>query len=141
MESESEFDPLEPSLQTEPAGALEPPRRRPPTAVGTGKLPPRRPPRGEGAGESEAMPEDDGTPYPTGPTRLRRIALRLLAAYAAAGALALLWPLGWRAYAGATTLVSAHALWRRAVAERPAATPEAGVRPGDATARSRAQSA
>jgi len=105
--------------ETQPAGALEPPRRRPPTAVGTGKLPPRRP------------PEDDGEPYPEGPGGLRRAALRLLAAYALTAAALLLWPLGWRAYAGAGALVLAQAAWRRAAARRQRHAPTRGSAIGE----------
>jgi hypothetical protein len=137
---ESEFDPSELTPQTEPADALEPPRRRPPTAVGTGKLPPRRPPRDE-AGDGDAMPEDDGTPYPVGPTRLRRIALRLLATYVAAGTLTLLWPLGWRAYAGAVMVLLANTLWRRAAASKAAEHVTGAAQPDDAASPPNARSA
>jgi hypothetical protein len=115
--------------EPQPAGALEPPRRRPPTAVGTGKLPPRRPP--EEPDGREPMPEDDGEPYPEGPGGLRRAALRLLAAYALTAAALLLWPLGWRAYAGAGALVLAQAAWRRAAARRQRHAPTRGSAIGE----------
>ena len=105
------FD-LEPEPEPQPAGGLEPPRRRPPTAVGIGKLPPDRPP--QEPADAESVPADDGTPYCEGPTMVRRVALRLLAADALAATALLLWPLGWRAYAGVVVLTIADVSWHRA---------------------------
>ena len=69
-----------------PAGALEPPPRVPPTAVGTMEEPPRHPRR---------------TRYPAGPLLLRRIALRGLALVLLCGSVIALWPLGWQSSVGA----------------------------------------
>jgi hypothetical protein len=69
-----------------PAGSLEPPRRRPPTAVGTEEQPPRRPRRNR---------------YSTGPSLVRRIALRGLSSLFLLGGAVVLWPLGWQSSLGA----------------------------------------
>jgi hypothetical protein len=98
--------------ETQPAGSLEPPRRRPPTAIGAGTLPPRRPP--SDPNRDAPMPEDDGEPYPEGLNTLRRVALRLLALCAFIAAAAMLWPLGWRGYGGAAAVVLCCVAWARA---------------------------
>lgn len=69
-----------------PDGALEPPRRRPPTAVGTMEQPPRHPRHGR---------------YRAGPSLVRRIALRGLSAAFLLGSALVLWPLGWQSSVGA----------------------------------------
>ena len=69
-----------------PAGALEPPRRVPPTAIGLMDESPRSPRRSH---------------YPGGPSLVRRIALRGLAALLLVGSAAVLWPLGWQSSVGA----------------------------------------
>jgi len=102
---ESEWQP-----DTEPGGALEPPRRRPPTAVATGKLPPRPPNDPDDMGGAL---EDDGEPYRE-PSMLRRIGLRLLAIQTTAAALLLLRPLGWRGYACVSIVLLAQFAWQRA---------------------------
>src|SRR5215207_4253251 len=67
-------------------GSLEPPRRVPPTAVGTMEQPPRRP---------------RPSRYPAGPSLVRRIALRGLGLILLLGSAIALWPLGWRSSVGA----------------------------------------
>ena len=71
---------------TMPAGALEPPRRRPPTAVGAMEQPPRHPRHRR---------------YRTGPSLVRRMALRALSAVFLLGGALVLWPLGWQSSVGA----------------------------------------
>ena len=69
-----------------PAGALEPPRRLPPTGIGLMEESPHRPRRSR---------------YPNGPSLVRRIALRGLAAILLLGSAAVLWPLSWQSSVGA----------------------------------------
>ena len=71
---------------TLPAGALEPPRRLPPTGIGLMEAPP---------------PRRRGSRYPNGPSLVRRIALRALAAILLLGSAAVLWPLSWQSSVGA----------------------------------------
>jgi hypothetical protein len=66
-------------------GALEPPRRNPPTALGTAERPPLDPPP---------------TRYPAGPSLIRRIALRGLALIFLLGSVGVLWPLTWQSSVG-----------------------------------------
>src|SRR5687767_13107424 len=96
MESELEPQPQE-------SGSLGPPRRKPPTAVGTMELPPPRPPRGR---------------YPARLLLVRRIALGVLAVVLLTVGGALLWPLGWRAVAGVTLVAVGQYVVRRAIARR-----------------------
>jgi hypothetical protein len=93
---ESEFEP-----QPQESGSLGPPRRKPPTAVGTMELPPPKPPRGR---------------YPEGRSLLRRIALAVLAAVLLGAGLAVLWPLGWRVVAGVALVALGRRVIRRALA-------------------------
>jgi hypothetical protein len=84
-----------------PAGALEPPRRVPPTALRTAEQPPLPPRRSR---------------YPTGPSLLRRIALRGLAVLLLLGSAAVLWPLGWQSSVGAGLMsLSVHVAHRSLV--------------------------
>ena len=84
-----------------PAGALEPPRRVPPTAVGVVEEPPHRPHRSR---------------YPDGPSLVRRIALRGLAAILLVGSAAALWPLSWQSSVGAGLMsLSVHVAHRSLV--------------------------
>ena len=85
------------------AGALEPPRRIPPTAVGTMEQPPRRPRRSR---------------YPAGPSLLRRIALRGLALIFLLGSALALWPLSWQSSVGAGLMsLSVHVAHRSSAAD------------------------
>jgi hypothetical protein len=95
---DSAFEPV-----PQESGALGPPRRVPPTAVGTMELPPRPPRR---------------PAYPSGPSRVRRVALRLLAVLLASTGIAALWPPGWRAALGAAALTLAVHVAHRAGSER-----------------------
>jgi len=86
---------------TLPAGALEPPRRVPPTAVGTMDEPPPRPTRSR---------------YPAGPSLVRRIALRALSVVFLGASLAVLWPLSWQSSVGAGLMsLSVHVAHRSLV--------------------------
>ena len=69
-----------------PAGALEPPRRVPPTALGLMEAPADRPKRRR---------------YPDGPSLVRRIALRVLSVIFLLSSAAVLWPLSWQSSVGA----------------------------------------
>ena len=109
-----------------PAGALEPPRRRPPTAVGTLEQPPRPPRRSR---------------YPAGPSLVRRIALRGLALLSLLGSAAVLWPLGWQSSVGAGLMGLSVHVAHRSLVPRPATrvldrSEEAGESPGESPARS-----
>ena len=84
-----------------PAGALEPPRRVPPTATGLMEVPAHRPHRSR---------------YPDGPSLVRRIALRGLAAILLVASAAALWPLGWQSSVGAGLMsLSVHVAHRSLV--------------------------
>jgi hypothetical protein len=116
---ESPFEP-----QPQESGALGPPRRVPPVAVGTMELPPRRPRR---------------PVYPSGPSHIRTVALRLLALLFASGGIAALWPLGWRAALGAVALALAAHVAHRAGGDRHArgnARPVRGTDRGESVVRS-----
>lgn len=92
---------------TLPAGALEPPRRVPPTAIGLMEAPSDRPRRRR---------------YLGGPSLVRRIALRGLSVIFLLSSAAVLWPLSWQSSVGAGLMsLSVHvahrslaprALWR-----------------------------
>ena len=88
-----------------PSDALEPPRRRPPTAVGTAEQPPRRPRRSR---------------YSAGPSLVRRIALRALAVLFLIGSASVLWPLGWRSSVGAGLMSLSVHVAHRSLAPRSA---------------------
>lgn len=88
-----------------PAGALEPPRRVPPTAVGLVEEPAHRPHRSR---------------YPDGPTLVRRIALRGLAAILLVGSAAALWPLSWQSSVGAGLMSLSVHVAHRSLAPRAA---------------------
>ena len=110
-----------------PAGALEPPRRVPPTAIGTMEQPPRPPRRSR---------------YPTGPSLLRRIALRGLAVLLLLGSAAVLWPLGWQSSVGAGLMsLSVHVAHRSLVPHGAAHRVERSESSSDASGESPAQSA
>ena len=87
------------------AGSLEPPRRVPPTAVGTMQQPPRRP---------------RASRYPAGPSLMRRIALRGLAFIFLVGSAIALWPLGWRSSVGAGLMSLSVHVAHRSLAPRAA---------------------
>ena len=87
------------------AGSLEPPRRVPPTAVGTMEQPPRRPRRSR---------------YPAGPSLLRRIALRGLAVIFLIGSAVALWPLSWQSSVGAGLMSLSVHVAHRSLAPRAA---------------------
>lgn len=95
---DSEFEP-----QPQESGAFEPPRRKPPTAVGTMELPPPRPRRGD---RFRRLP------------LLLRIALGVFAALLVTAGGVLLWPLGWRALAGVALVGAGQYVVRRLVARR-----------------------
>jgi len=83
------------------AGALQPPPRVPPTAVGTMEQPHGRPRRSR---------------YPAGPSLVRRIALRGLAVIFLLGSAIALWPLGWQSSVGAGLMsLSVHVAHRSLV--------------------------
>ena len=83
------------------AGALEPPHRLPPTGIGLMEEPPHRPRRSR---------------YPNGPSLLRRIALRALAAVFLFGSAVVLWPLSWQSSVGAGLMsLSVHVAHRSLV--------------------------
>ena len=110
-----------------PAGALEPPHRLPPTAVGTMEQPPRRPHRSR---------------YPAGPALLRRIALRGLALILLLGSAAVLWPLSWQAGVGAGLMsLSVHVAHRSMVPPGAAHLVELSASSRDAMDESSARSA
>jgi hypothetical protein len=88
-----------------PAGALEPPRRLPPTGIGLMEEPPHRPRRSR---------------YPNGPSLLRRIALRGLAAILLVGSAAVLWPLSWQSSVGAGLMSLSVHVAHRSLAPRAA---------------------
>jgi len=102
------------------AGALEPPRRLPPTAIGLMEAPPPRPRKSR---------------YPNGPSLIRRIALRGLAAILLLGSAAVLWPLSWQSSVGAGLMsLSVHVAHRSLVpraAWRDVATAEQSRGSGD----------
>lgn len=97
-----------------PAGALEPPRRVPPTALGLMEAPSDRPRRRR---------------YPDGPSLMRRIALRVLSVILMLTSAAVLWPLSWQSSVGAGLMgLSVHvahrslaprAVWRYVDGEGP----------------------
>jgi len=110
-----------------PAGALEPPRRRPPTAVGTLEQPPRRPRRSR---------------YRVGPSLLRRVALRGLAMLFLVGGTAVLWPLSWQSSVGASLLsLSVHVAHRSLGPEGGSRFDDVGEASPDVSAESREGSA
>jgi hypothetical protein len=88
-----------------PAGVLEPPRRKPPTANGLMEEPAHQPPRSR---------------YPAGPSLLRRIALRAFAAILLVASVAALWPLSWQSSVGAGLMsLSVHVAHRSLVPRGP----------------------
>jgi len=88
-----------------PAGALEPPRRLPPAGIGLMEEPPHRPRRSR---------------YPNGPSLIRRIALRGLAAVLLLGSAAVLWPLSWQSSLGAGLMSLSVHVAHRSLAPRAA---------------------
>ena len=109
------------------AGALEPPRRIPPTAVGTMEQPPRRPRRSR---------------YPAGPSLLRRIALRGLALIFLLGSALALWPLSWQSSVGAGLMsLSVHVAHRSLVPRTTSRVVELSKSARDADGESGARSA
>src|SRR5215207_5643706 len=87
-----------------PVGSLEPPRRIPPTAVGTMTPPPRRPHRSR---------------YPAGSSLLRRVALRGLAFIFLLSSALVLWPLSWQSSVGASLMsLSVHVAHRSLMPQR-----------------------
>ena len=88
-----------------PDGALEPPRKQPPTALGTAERPPRNPPP---------------TRYPAGPSLIRRIALRGLALIFLLGSVGVLWPLTWQSSVGVGLMGLSVHVAHRSLVPRPA---------------------
>ena len=87
-----------------PAGSLEPPRRFPPTAVGTMAPPPRHP---------------RPSRYPAGPSLVRRMALRGLAVLLLLGSALALWPFNWQTSVGAGLIsLSVHVAHRSFLPQR-----------------------
>jgi hypothetical protein len=110
-----------------PAGSLEPPRRVPPTAVGTMEHPPRRPRRSR---------------YSAGPSLVRRVALRGLAFLLLLSSAAVLWPLGWQSSVGAGLMsLSVHVAHRSLGPQRGARVLGLSESSPDATGESRVRSA
>jgi hypothetical protein len=110
-----------------PTGSLEPPRRFPPTAVGTMAQPPRRPRRSH---------------YPAGPSLVRRVALRGLALICLLGSAAVLWPLSWQSSVGAGLMsLSVHVAHRSLVPQRGSRVVALSDASPDATGESRERSA
>jgi hypothetical protein len=110
-----------------PAGSLEPPRRFPPTAVGTMQPPPRRPRRSR---------------YPTGPWLVRRVALRGLALICLLGSAAVLWPLSWHSSVGAGLMsLSVHVAHRSLLPQRGSRVVGLSESSRDVTGESRVRSA
>ena len=95
---------------TLPAGALEPPRRRPPTAVGTAAPDPQ--PSHDSPRAS--VPLDAYRPHGVGAPVMRRRARQLLAMLVATLALGAAWPLGWRGRIAVGLVALAAHLWRLA---------------------------
>jgi len=109
------------------AGALEPPRRVPPTAVGTMEQPPRRPRRSR---------------YPAGPSLVRRVALRGLAVIFLLGSALALWPLSWQSSVGAGLMsLSVHVAHRSLAPRTTARVVELSTSARDTDAESGARSA
>jgi len=88
-----------------PAGALEPPRRVPPAGIGLMEEPPHRPRRSR---------------YWNGPSLIRRIALRGLAAILLVGSAAVLWPMSWQSSVGAGLMSLSVHVAHRSLAPRAA---------------------
>ena len=93
---------------TQPAGALDPPRRRPPTAVGT--VAPEPQPSHESSPEF-LMPRAYATSCQGAPI-VRRVARQVLALLLATAALGCAWPLGWRGRLAFALLALAAQLFR-----------------------------
>lgn len=87
------------------AGALEPPRRVPPTAQGLMEAPSDRPKRRR---------------YPNGPSLVRRIALRVLSVIFLLTSAAVLWPLSWQSSVGAGLMSLSVHVAHRSLAPRAA---------------------
>ena len=83
-----------------PAGVLEPPRHKPPTANGL----------------MEESHRPHRSRYPNGPSLVRRIALRVLSAIFLVASVAALWPLSWQSSVGARLMsLSVHVAHRSLV--------------------------
>jgi hypothetical protein len=87
-----------------PAGALEPPHRKPPTTNDLMEQP-HRPHRSR---------------YPGGPPLVRRMALRGLAAIFLVASIAALWPLSWESSVGAGLMSLSVHVAHRSLVPRPA---------------------